>query len=155
MHLLEKKESLVTLQPSQMTISSLFCLLSLCAFGQLFNPFLFPQPDISCTMPHYCRILCSSTMFATAPAALWEETKQDAELSRLLLNVAWEERRKEVSYSIPFQKGDLIRRSAWCLTRQPRFHVCLETYLAGGRQDIWWSDSYRSERVRLLFPIWL
>lgn len=111
MHLLEKKQSLVTLWSSHMTISSLYCLLSLCTFGQLFFPVPFPTARHILHRATLCRIPCSSKRFVTAPAALWEETKLDAELSRFcsMLHEKTEENKSRTQF--PFQKGEQI-----CLT---------------------------------------
>lgn len=71
---------------------------------------LFPQLGTPRTTPHYPG---SHTTAESLPWQLQSQTKQDAELSRLLVNVAWEERRKQALYLIPLWKAGTDPADVW------------------------------------------
>lgn len=143
MHLLERKQWLVTLWSSHDHFFSVLPPFSLHLWSTLL-PIPFPTARYLSYYTTLCRIPWSSSRFAPVPAALWKEAKLGAELSRLLLSVAREERRiKSLILNSPFRRGN---RSTRCPTRQPKCHICLEASLAGGRQDTWRSYRHRSER---------
>lgn len=153
MHLLEKKQSLVTPWSSQMTISYLYCPLLLCTFGQLFPLFLFPQPGISCTIPHYAgstqqQKVCDCTCHSLGIVKVRHRAL------KVTTHIAWKERRKQVLDSVPLSEGGT--RSAWCLIRQPWFHVYLEAYLARrqSRHLTEWQPQIWKGRTRA-FPVWM